>query len=104
MALVTAAAEVTDYLASVGSQALQRAGRAPGASGHRQMIGLFFPCPSGLSLGPFLEALMGELLSGRSMQDSVRAGLGGLLGTLSSMVVKFAVAVAMTVAFVVKVV
>ena len=47
---------------------------------------------------------MGELLSGRSMQDSVRAGLGGLLGTLSSMVVKFAVAVAMTVAFVVKVV
>lgn len=104
MALVTAAAEVTDYLTRAWGAKRFGAGRA-GTWGAviGAMIGLFF-LPFGLLLGPFLGALMGELLSGRSMQDSVRAGLGGLLGTLSSMVVKFAVAVAMTVAFVVKVV
>ncbi len=66
------------------------------------LAGLFF-LPLGLLLGPFLGALIGELWAGRSLEDSVRAGWGGLLGTLGSIVVKFAVAVAMTIAFVSKV-
>ncbi|HLO03823.1 MAG TPA: DUF456 family protein, partial [Symbiobacteriaceae bacterium] len=37
------------------------------------LIGLFF-MPLGLILGPFLGAMLGELIAGRSMEDAVRAG------------------------------
>ncbi len=103
-ALVTVAAEVTDHLTRAWGARRYGAGRA-GTWGAviGAVAGLFF-LPVGLLLGPFLGALVGELLAGRSVEDSLRAGWGGLLGTLGSIVVKFAVAVAMTVAFVVKVV
>lgn len=102
-ALVVVASEATDYLTRAWGAKRFGAGRA-GTWGAviGAMAGLFF-LPLGLLLGPFLGALTGELLSGRSMQESLRAGWGGLIGTLSSIVVKFAVAVALTVAFVVKV-
>lgn len=103
MALITVAAELTDHLTRAWGARRYGAGRA-GTWGAviGALAGLFF-LPIGLLLGPFLGALIGELLSGRSMEDSVRAGWGGLLGTLGSMVVKFAVAAAMTIAFIVKV-
>lgn len=104
MLLVTIAAEAADHLARAWGARRYGAGKA-GTWGAviGAIAGLFF-LPIGLLLGPFLGALLGELLSGRSLDESFRAGWGGLLGTLGSMVVKFAVAVAMTIAFVVKVV
>lgn len=66
------------------------------------VIGLFF-LPLGLILGPFLGVVIAELMAGRSTSESVRAGWGGLIGTLGSIVVKFVVAVAMTIVFVVRV-
>lgn len=101
--LVTVAAEVADHLGRVWGARRFGAGRA-GAWGAviGALVGLFF-LPVGLVLGPFLGALLGELLAGRTLPESVRAGWGGLVGTLGSMAVKVVVAVGMTVAFVVKV-
>ena len=101
--LVTVAAEAADHLGRVWGARRYGAGKA-GAWGAviGALVGLFF-LPVGLVLGPFLGALVGELLAGRTLPESVRAGWGGLVGTLGSLVVKFIVAMGMTVAFVVKV-
>lgn len=103
MALVTVGAELADHFTRAWGVRRYGAGQA-GTWGAviGALAGLFF-LPLGLLLGPFLGALIGELWAGRSLEDSVRAGWGGLLGTLGSIVVKFAVAVAMTIAFVSKV-
>ena len=101
--LITVGAEAADHLGRVWGARRYGAGKA-GAWGAviGALAGLFF-LPVGLVLGPFLGALVGELLAGRTLSESVRAGWGGVLGTLGSMVVKFIVAVGMICAFVVKV-
>lgn len=101
---VTIAAEAADHLARVWGARRYGAGKA-GMWGAAlgAIAGLFF-LPLGLALGPFLGALAGELLAGRSFRESVRIGWGSVLGALGSMVVKFVVALSMTAAFVVKVV
>ncbi|MGE5672776.1 MAG: DUF456 domain-containing protein [Mycobacterium leprae] len=65
------------------------------------LVGLFF-MPIGLLLGPFLGATLAELLAGRSGQEALRAGWGGLLGVLGSVAVNFIVALTLVIAFVVK--
>ncbi|HLT58639.1 MAG: DUF456 domain-containing protein [Limnochordales bacterium] len=101
--LVTVAAETADHLGRMWGARRFGAGRA-GAWGAivGGLAGLFF-LPAGLFLGPFLGALAAELLSGRPLEESMRAGWGSLVGTLGSMAVKFVVAVGMTIAFAVKV-
>ena len=59
--------------------------------------------PLGLLLGPFLGALLFELVAGRSGSEAVKAGFGGLVGVLGSVVVNVVVALGLTVAFVAKV-
>ncbi|MBO8141173.1 MAG: DUF456 family protein [Firmicutes bacterium] len=100
---VVVASEVADHLARAWGA--RRYGAGKGGSWGAvigALAGLFF-LPLGLLIGPFLGALAGELLAGRSLPDSVRAGWGGLVGTLGSMAVKLAVAAGMTAAFVIKV-
>lgn len=101
--VVTVAAEASDHLARVWGARRYGAGKA-GAWGAviGALVGLFF-LPIGLIVGPFFGAFIGELLAGRTLVESVRAGWGGLIGTLGSMAVKFVVAWGMTIAFVVKV-
>ena len=45
------------------------------------LVGLFF-MPWGIILGPFLGAVIGELLGGRETKDALRSGFGSLLGFL----------------------
>ena len=54
------------------------------------LIGLFF-FPIGLLLGPFLGAVAGELLSGKSAGSSVWGGFGAFLGFLTGVLIKLAV-------------
>ncbi len=67
------------------------------------IAGLFF-MPVGLVLGPFLGALIGELLAGRSAEEALRAGWGGLVGVLGSVVVNVIFAITLTIAFILKVI
>lgn len=56
------------------------------------LIGLFF-MPWGIIMGPFLGAVLGEMLGGRDLPQALKAGagslLGFLLGTLAKIVVAF---------------
>lgn len=63
------------------------------------LAGLFF-MPLGLILGPFLGALVAELVGGRSMQEAVRAGWGGLVGVLGSVAINVLVAIGLIISFI----
>ncbi len=101
--LVVIATQVAEHYARAWGAKRFGAGRA-GAWGAviGSIVGLFF-MPVGLLLGPFLGALLFELFAGRSGGEAVKAGFGGLVGVLGSVVVNVMVALGLTVAFVVKV-
>jgi hypothetical protein len=65
------------------------------------ILGLFF-MPVGLLLGPFLGALVAELMVGRPTHEALRAGWGGLVGVLGSVAVNFVMALMLIAAFVLK--
>ena len=51
------------------------------------VAGLFFP-PWGIVLGPFLGAVIGELLGDKDLMYALKSGFGSLLGFLFGTVVK----------------
>ena len=57
------------------------------------LIGLFFLGPFGIIIGPFVGALVGELMNKSDSQTAVKAAFGSFLGFLASAFIKFIVAV-----------
>lgn len=53
------------------------------------IVGIFF-APFGIILGPFLGAVVGELVAGKDLPAATRGGIGALLGFLAGVVLKFA--------------
>ena len=51
------------------------------------VVGLFFP-PWGIVLGPFLGAVIGELVGDKNLKDALRSGFGSLVGFLFGTVIK----------------
>lgn len=51
------------------------------------VAGLFFG-PWGIILGPFVGAVVGELLSGRASREAIKAGFGSFVGFLIGTVAK----------------
>lgn len=102
--LVVALSQVCEHYAR--SWGARRFGAGPAGTWGAvigSVAGLFF-MPVGLVLGPFLGAMLGELLAGRDAGAALRAGWGGLVGVLGSIFVNFLVAVSLVVAFVLKVI
>ena len=54
------------------------------------IIGLLF-MPWGIIVGPFIGAVLGELLGGRRLPEAIRAGVGSLLGFLVGTMLKIVV-------------
>ena len=52
------------------------------------LIGLLF-MPWGIVLGPFLGAIIGEILGGRSTHEALKSGFGSLIGFLLGTISKF---------------
>lgn len=55
------------------------------------VIGLFVFPPWGILIGPFIGAVVGELMSGKQSKEAFQAGLGAFWGFLFSVVVKVSV-------------
>ena len=62
------------------------------------IIGLFFNLP-GIIFGPFLGAMLFEMLGDKEFKTAVRAGLGATVGLLLGIVGKFSIAVVMILLF-----
>ncbi len=51
------------------------------------LIGLFLG-PWGIILGPFVGAVIGEMLQGKAATDALRAGVGSFIGLLTGTIIK----------------
>tara|TARA_B110001454_G_C12711406_1_gene430879 strand:- start:2095 stop:2592 length:498 start_codon:yes stop_codon:yes gene_type:complete len=63
------------------------------------IIGILFFPPFGIIIGPFLGALIGELIFGTKTNIAIKAAFGSLLGLLTSTFLKLLVAICFAVVF-----
>ncbi len=103
LVLITALALVMDYLATVygakrfGATKKGMAGAIVGG-----IIGLFFNLP-GIILGPFIGAVIFEMIGGREWKPAAKAGVGATLGLFAGAVGKLFCCLSMMALFVVSV-
>jgi uncharacterized protein len=84
-----------DYLASIyGAKRLGATWRGMVGALVGGIIGLFFSLP-GILIGPFVGAMLFELVAGRDLKASSKAGLGATLGLLAGALGKVGCSVAM---------
>jgi hypothetical protein len=62
------------------------------------VIGLFFNLP-GIILGPFLGAMLFEMLGDKEFKNAAHAGIGAVVGLLLGIVGKFSIGVVMIILF-----
>jgi uncharacterized protein YqgC (DUF456 family) len=93
--LLTVLSLVMDYLASmIGAKKLGATWRGVFGAIVGGLFGLFFSLP-GIILGPFVGAVVFEMVGGREFQESARAGVGAVLGVFAGAIGKLACCVAM---------
>lgn len=96
---VTVAAEAGEHYGRALGARRFGASRAGAWGAVAGAVAGFFFLPWGLLLGPFAGAALAELLAGRSPAAAARAGIGGVVGTLGFIPVKFIIACGMGIAF-----
>lgn len=96
---LTALALIFDFLASVlGTRKFGSTWRGMVGAVIGGLVGLFFALP-GIILGPFLGAMLFEMLGDKEFKEAVHAGLGATVGLLLGVVGKFAIGVVMILLF-----
>lgn len=95
LALFTLLSFGFDYLASMfGAKKMGATWRGVTGAVVGGIVGIFFNIP-GIILGPFIGAVLFELVGGRKIKHAARAGLGAFLGLLAGAVGKLAICLAM---------
>ena len=101
---LTLAALLMDYFASVyGAKRFGATWRGLLGAFVGGLVGLFFNIP-GIIIGPFLGAMVFELLGGYKIDKASRAGLGATLGVFAGVFFKCAISVVMILLFTVSVI
>lgn len=66
------------------------------------VVGIFSPIPFGIIIGPFIGALVGELIHRNDMNKAIKVAFGSFLGFIASTFLKFIVAIIYLGFFIVK--
>jgi uncharacterized protein YqgC (DUF456 family) len=104
LAGLTIVSIVFDFLASVlGAKKFGATWRGALGAVIGGVVGIFFSLP-GIIFGPFLGAMLFELLGGQEYQQAAKAGAGAMLGLVLGIVAKFSIGVVMMILFAVNVV
>jgi uncharacterized protein YqgC (DUF456 family) len=93
--VLTLISVLLDYVASVyGAKRFGATWRGAVGAALGGLVGLFFGLP-GIIIGPFLGAILLELLGGYEFKKAAHAGLGATLGLFAGVIGKCAVCVVM---------
>jgi hypothetical protein len=88
-----------DFLASVlGAKKFGATWRGMAGAMIGGIIGLFFSLP-GIILGPFLGAMLFEMLGDKEFKNAAHAGVGAVVGLLLGIVGKFSIGVVIIILF-----
>lgn len=63
------------------------------------LLGLFLFPPAGLLIGPWIGAIVGELMAGKEFNTALRTGVGTIVGLFSGIVFSLILAIIMLVSF-----
>ncbi len=103
--LIGGAAIALSWLANVvGVRAAGGSRRAMLGAALGLVAGLVLGGPFGVLVGPFIGAVLFELVGGRATRQALRSGVGAAAGLLIGRVTEFAVAVGLSASFLVSVV
>jgi uncharacterized protein YqgC (DUF456 family) len=99
LVFLTVVSVILDYTASMAG-AKKLGARRWGVIGAMAggLVGIFFGLP-GVILGPFLGAVLFELIGGYKLKPAAKAGAGALLGLFAGAVGKIAICVLMMILF-----
>ncbi len=99
MVVLTVVSLVFDFLATaLGAKKFGATWRGAVGAVIGGVIGLFFSLP-GIILGPFLGAMLFEMIGDKEFKAAAKAGAGAVIGLLLGVIGKFSICVIMTVLF-----
>ncbi len=97
---LTLMAMVFDFLASLlGARRFGATWRGMVGAAIGGFVGLFFSLP-GIVLGPFIGAMLFELIGDKEFKEAVHAGFGATVGLLLGIAGKFSIAIVIILVFV----